>query len=80
MMGVTYGIVEERYCLNENERVSYGVVVYSNAETDDTATIISSIHDVTSERLKLLTFINLCNGCKLSPIHLQDVIEDFLAD
>lgn len=78
MMNVTYGMTEERYFLGVDSRISYGVVAYADAEEDNTATIVAAIHDVTTDKQALSALVELCNRLELSPMHLDDVIEDFL--
>ncbi len=80
MSSITYGLVEERYALNGQERTSYGIAIYADAELDGTATVIASIHDITSDKPKLAALVQQCNLLELSPIHLEDVVEDFLSD
>ena len=75
---VTYGIREEIYCLGEQRRKAFGIVAYSDAEEDGTATVIASVGDVTDDRAALEELVRKCNGLKLDPIHLWDVVEDFL--
>ena len=79
MNNVTYGTVTESYTLGNTSRVSYGIAVYSHAESDGTATVIASVHDVSSEKNKLDDLASLCNLHRLAPEHLCDVIDDFLA-
>lgn len=79
-MNITYGIVEEIYTHSNETRTAYGIVAYSDADSDKTATIVAAIHDVTGDKQKLLNLITLCNELHLSVIHLGDVVEDFLAD
>ena len=78
MINVTYGIIEERYSLGNDSRVSYGIAAYADAETDGTATIVSSVHDITPDIEKLSEFVRTCNRLKLSTVHLNDVVEDFI--
>ncbi len=77
---VTYRITEEYYSLGTDSRISYSIVAYADAEEDGTATVLRSVHDITSDREKLKALVAICNRLKLSTIHLQDVIEDFLND
>lgn len=49
-MKTTYGITEERYALEKDSRVSYGIAAYSDTDEDGTAMIIASVHDVTSDK------------------------------
>lgn len=74
-MKVTYGIVEETYNYKEEVRVSYGIAAFADATT-----IIASCQDITSDKQKLQDLINLCNELDLSPIHLNDVVQDFLVE
>ncbi len=78
-MNITYGLTEELYALGTNSRVSYGVAAYCDADKDGTATIVASVHDVTANKQALMNFVSLCNRLELSPIHLKDAIDDFLA-
>ncbi len=79
MNNVTYALSEEIYKLGNEKRVSYGIVAYANAELDGTATIISSVRDVSSDRQAIVDLISQCNRLQLSPAHLGEVVEDFLA-
>ena len=38
------------------------------------------IKDISTDKQKVESLINLCNENNLSPIHLDDVIDDFLVD
>ena len=78
MNTITYGVSEEIYTLYDQKRISYGIVVYSNADQDGTATIVDSIRDVSSNKEKITRLVNECNRLGLSPIHLRDVVEDFI--
>lgn len=79
MSNITYGSVTEVYSLGEDSRISYGIVAYSDANDVGTASVIASVHDVTSDEGKLNGLANLCNDLQLDPVHLGDVIDDFLA-
>lgn len=77
MLNVTYAIIEEKHRIGSNTRISYGIAAYSNENSDSTATIIACIHDITTDKQKLLDLINTCNRLQLSTVHLNDIIEDF---
>ena len=79
MMNVTYGVTEEIYSLRATSRVSYGISAYADAEKDGTATIVVSVHNVTSDKQALNELVSLCNRLELSSVHLMDIVEDFLA-
>ena len=76
---ITYGVVQERYSLNGNERISYGIAAYSDVENNGTATIVASVNDITDERTKLEILVYNCNHLSLPLENLRDVVEDFLA-
>ena len=75
---VTYGLIEENYLLGTNARRSYGIAVYADEENNGAGAAIMSVHDVTADRKGIEKLISTCNCLELSPLHLQDVIEDFL--
>ena len=79
-IGVTYGVVEEKYSIGESTRISYGISAYSDCDGDGEATVIASVHDVTPSREKAQEIAEKCNRAELSALHLQDVIEDFLSE
>ena len=80
MMSITYGVTEEIYSLNGSSRRSYGIAAYADAEQDGTATILTSVRDITADKEGLEGLVQKCNLLKLSPIHLDDVVQDFLAE
>jgi hypothetical protein len=80
MSGITYALVEEKYeGENNDNRISYGIVACSNIETDGTSTIVASVRDITNDKKRICALIKRCNNLNLSVIHLNDVVEDFLA-
>lgn len=79
-MTIQYGITEEIYYLQEKQRISYGIAAYADAEQDGTAIIVASVHDITMDKARLSEFIQKCNHWGLSPLHLEDAVDDFLAE
>ena len=78
MINVTYAITEETYTFGNESRVSYGIAAYSGVKENGIATIVASVHDITSNKEALVSLVNDCNRLKLSTVHLSDVVEDFL--
>lgn len=70
MMNITYRITEEIYSLGIDSRMSYGIAAYVNAEEEGTATVVSSIHDITADKQALAGLVVLCNRSELSLILL----------
>lgn len=52
-----------------NSHLTYGI-------SDDER----SFSDISTDKSKIERLVMLCNEQKISPIHLDDVIEDFLVD
>ncbi len=80
MPSITYGVTEEVYSHSGSSRRSYGIAVYSDSSGDGIATILASVNDISSDREKLEELVEICNRSELSMIHLNDVIDDFLAN
>lgn len=77
-MRVTYGMIEENYISERESRRAYGIAVYADAKNDSSAEMVAAVHDVTSDRKQMDELIEKCNRLSLSPVHLQEVIDDFL--
>lgn len=77
-MNITYGIIKEEFCIDSDTRVSYGIAAYDNVDESGSAMVIASVSDITQDSQALLKLIMQCNKLKLSPVHLNDVIADFL--
>lgn len=77
-MHITYVVVEKTDSSQSNTRTSYGIAAYTNGTVNDEFAVIAAIHDITTDRNALTTLVTQCNRLKLSPIHLRDIVEDFL--
>lgn len=78
------GVAAMSYIYRLNELLITGAdgkehIVYGIEAIDSDLRILLSIHDIFFEKQKASDFVNLCNQCGLSLIHLKDVAEDFLA-
>lgn len=80
MTSVTYGIIEEKYIIDDAFRTSYGIAAYEDSKTNGTTSVATYIHDIIDNKERLLELVQACNRLELSTIHLYDVVEDFLAD
>ena len=80
MTEITYGIVETNEPMDGKTYTSYGIAAYAQAELNAPAMVIASINNITTDRKKLMELVQNCNLQKLSLIHLDDVVEDFLID
>lgn len=80
MTTITYGVSEEKYLLGDTTRISYGIVAYANSTTDGIVSIVASARDISNNKTRIEQLADLFNRMELSPIHLDDVIADFLAE
>ncbi len=72
-----YGLVREEYPMDGETRIAYGIAVYAHPTDTGSASIVTSIRDVTQDRAAIEQLILLCNEGGLSPAHLADVVDDF---
>ncbi len=75
---ITYGISEEIYELGGELRRSYGIVGYADADEENSRAVIVSARDISCEREAVEMLAALCNRLGVSPLHLADVVDDFL--
>lgn len=80
MTTIVYGVSEEKYSQGGTTRISYGIVAYADSTTGGFATIVASIRDISNNKTRIEQLADLFNRMELSPIHLNDVIADFLAE
>ncbi len=72
-MNDTYIIV----CSEYNDKISYGIAL--TEKVDDCTIVLRTISDISPLKNAVEQLIELCNELYLDPIHLDDIIEDFLA-
>ena len=70
-----YRVVEKIHHLEHDKR--YGIAVYSLTPSGEEK-LLSVRNGLTEDKGGLQNLVDLCNRLKLSPIHLDDVVEDFL--
>ena len=75
---VVYEVVGEPQPSGDRNCISYGIAAYIDAATSNTKNVIAHVRDVTTSRPEIENLVQKCNAFGLSPIHLVDVIEDFL--
>ncbi|MBQ3418379.1 MAG: hypothetical protein IJH32_11200 [Ruminococcus sp.] len=71
---ITYLLVEETVITYGQEHLSYGVKVVRDRRC------LRVIRDITDDKERLSCLINDMNELSLDPIHLDEVIEEFLND
>ncbi len=73
-----YGLIREEYFLGDGSRIAYGVAAYAHPTSTGNATVVASVHDITTDRSAALRLVSRCNRGHLSPEHLADVVYDLL--
>lgn len=66
-----YRVIEEFVFLEGEKYVTYGIAC-------DEQNVV--VPDITLNKFKIYQFVKLINDNDLHPIHIMDVIEDFLDD
>ncbi len=71
------------YCVREDEiqdgdnmRLAYGLEIRADGSDEP----IRIVRDISGNREKLSELAELCSEQELSPVHIDDVLEDFLSD
>ena len=73
-----YGLLTSEISSGQTARTSYGIAL---CQTDaGVPIIIRSVADLTTDRERVSSLVDRCNRLALSLIHLDDIIEDFLAE
>ena len=70
-----YSIFNDEYNLEGETHIGFGILITSTTDNK----VITRIEDVTTSKYELCTLVQLCNDLSLNPIHIYDVVEDFLS-
>ena len=77
-MKCTYQVVQSTYPHISEATHIYGIAVTTNY--DECIVVLSSVYEICQDFAAITRLVELCNQLRLDPIHLQDVVDDFLAD
>ncbi len=66
-----YYLIKDTYTLEGEAHIGYGIGCSDSKRS-------STFEDLTTDQNRADTLIEQCNKLHLSPIHLEDVVEDFL--
>ena len=69
-----YSILEDEYILEGQAHTGFGIIITSTIANE----VVAKIEDITTSKYELCTLVQLCNDLSLDPIHIYDVVEDFL--
>lgn len=70
-----YSILEDEYILEGQVHTGFGIIITSTIANE----VVAKIEDITTSKYELYTLVQLCNDLSLDPIHIYDVVEDFLS-
>lgn len=70
-----YSILEDEYILEGQTHTGFGIIITSTIANE----VVAKIEDITTSKYELYTLVQLCNDLSLDPIHIYDVVEDFLS-
>ncbi len=76
---LSYEIFAEELREDSVSRTAYGIRLVSARDGGEPCEELLRISDITPLYEKLFDLVSLCNTLKLSPVHIYDVIEDFLS-
>ena len=69
-----YKVIEGTFNVEEKEYIGYGVSVNNTTSNE-----ILLFQDISLNKEDIIKLVSLCNELNLDPIHINDVIDDFLA-
>lgn len=71
-----YVVVKSEYINGERTRMGYGIAVVE--ECDGNVSVLDSVSDICLDVNSVEGLVELCNKAELDPIHLHEVVSDFL--
>lgn len=77
-MEYRYITVANTYSKNQDIRTGYGIALVRG--NDHVPSVLKSVSDLSADRILVEKLTAACNIHQLDPIHLEDVINDFLAN
>ena len=69
-----YILIKSIYTLEDTEHTIYGIALADGSD------LIESVNGLSCDRQRVERLAELCTRLELSPEHLSDVIDDFLAE
>lgn len=71
-----YIMVSSTYMNGDKTRSVYGIALVNDSDCD--TVILRCYYDLTPDASKAEELVSSCNRYKVEPIHLEDIVEDFL--
>ena len=73
-MDCKYVLVSQAYSDDTGNRIGYGIALVDRGRVT-----ISAALDLSPDKAEVADLVRKCNRLKISPVHFQDVVEDFLS-
>lgn len=70
---IRYELIEGSFRLCSETHIGYGIAV-----RDISTGKCTCFHDISINKHDIVKLVSLCNELNLNPIHIKDVIDDFL--
>lgn len=74
MQAQKYILIKSSYTLEDAEHTTYGIALAEGSH------LIESVNGLSCDKQKVERLAELCTQLELSPEHLSDIVEDFLAE
>ena len=71
-----YVVTSQAYVEDGDSRIGYGIAAMEHQ--DDEITVLAQIDGVTCDKTAIQALAHQCTALRLDPIHLRDIVEDFL--
>jgi len=78
MKTAQYILIESSYWINGIRYSTYGIAQADLSE--GYAVIVKAIPDLSQDKERVQHLAKVCTELQLSPVHLTDIVNDFLAD
>ena len=73
-----YILVQSTYANGTCTRTSFGIAVV--AKNDESMATLETYADLSSNKTSVQELVRMFNEAELEPIHLEDIVQDFLSD
>lgn len=70
----TYCLIPTPICINDKDIVTYGIGIIKNH------IMLDFILDISDDYNAVLSLMKLCDNGQAHPVHLKDIVENFLAE
>ncbi len=78
MSPVIYEKTRDIVLLEGKRYMTYGIVARVLCGSEQNSVTVASVPDISTDMAEVDALVARCNRLALSPVHLNDVVEDFL--